>query len=148
MDDTKDAANALDALVKNGTTARTKMGRLRQLLPSIEAAQDAGISHEQILVALNERGLDLKLGPYSTMLWRIRHGKTKAKGSAAGPPSVPTANAAAGFTPGKEDSKPESTTTEPELSDALETQRRRDEKSRRFISDANPLVNRLRKNQT
>lgn len=104
MDDTKEVANALQALAKSDATARTKMGRLRQLLPEIEAAQQAGISHEQILATLNERGFNLKMGPYSTMLWRIRHGKTK--GNAAVPRPVPPAKAAA-VTP-KEEGKPPS----------------------------------------
>lgn len=53
MDDTKDAASALDALVKDKSTARSRSGVLRELLPLIERAQEAGISHTQILAALN-----------------------------------------------------------------------------------------------
>lgn len=147
MDDTKDVAAALQALVQSDATARTKMGRLRQLLPEIEAAQAAGISHEQILLALNERGFDLKMGPYSTMLWRIRN--SKPKGNAAVPRSVPAARAAAESTPGQEGlqspPRPEAENADEELSDAMETKKRRDEKSRRFITDSgNPLLKKLK----
>lgn len=147
MNDTKDVAAALQTLIQSDATARTKMGRLRQLLPEIEAAQAAGISHEQILAALNERGFDLKMGPYSTMLWRIRNSKSKR--GAAMPPQVPTAKAAADSTPGRVDVQPpprqESDGADTELSDAMETKRRRDEKARRFITDGgNPLLNKLK----
>lgn len=150
MDDTKEVAAALQALVQSDATARTKMGRLRQLLPEIEAAQAAGISHEQILVALNERGFDLKMGPYSTMLWRIRN--SKPKGNAALPHSVPVAQATAVSTPGREvvnsPSPVEAPGADSESSEAMDTKRRREEKARRFITDSgNPLIKNLKGNK-
>lgn len=145
MDDTKDAASALDALVKDKSTARSRSGVLRELLPLIERAQEAGISHTQILAALNERGLGLNLKSYSTILWRIRH---KGKKASAAQPQSPGAKAPDSFTPEQEISRPalEQDTNAEQVSDALESTRRREEKSRRFISDdvQNPLLNRLK----
>jgi hypothetical protein len=145
MDDTKDAASALDALVKDKSTARSRSGVLRELLPQIEQAQNAGISHTQILTALNERGLGLNLKSYNTILWRIRH---KAKKTGAAMPQSPGAKAPDGFTPEQEVKRPalEQDTSDEPASDALEATRRREERSRRFISDetTNPLLSRLK----
>lgn len=148
MDDTKGVAAELQALAQSDASARTKMGRLRQLLPEIDAAQAAGISHEQILAALNKRGFELKMGAYSTMLWRIRN--SKGKGDAAMPRPVPAAKAAAESTPGKEvvhsPPRPESEDTDEEVSDAVETKKRRDARARQFITDSgNPLLKHIKK---
>jgi hypothetical protein len=78
MDDTKKAVDALQALAA-GNEHRTKVARLRDLLPQIEAAQAAGVTHEKILETLNQQGLDLKMKAYSVMLWRLRKRQGKEK---------------------------------------------------------------------
>lgn len=51
---------------------RTKTGRVRELLPQIEAAQAAGYSNEDIAKALKDQGLDVSKKTLETMLYRIR----------------------------------------------------------------------------
>lgn len=58
---------ALEAL-----TATTKAGRLRELMPTIEAKVAAGVRHEDILEALNAHGFDLTERTYKTYLYRFR----------------------------------------------------------------------------
>lgn len=72
MDEVKRVSEALQALIASGS-ARTKMGFLRQVLPEIEAAQEAGITHEKILKTLNEQGFGVdSQKTYAAMLSRIR----------------------------------------------------------------------------
>lgn len=72
MDEVKRVSEALQALIASGS-ARTKMGFLRQVLPEIEAAQAAGITHEKILKTLNEQGFGVdSQKTYAAMLSRIR----------------------------------------------------------------------------
>lgn len=58
---------ALEAL-----TATTKAGRLRELMPTIEAKVASGVRHEDILDALNSHGFDLTERTYKTYLYRFR----------------------------------------------------------------------------
>lgn len=155
MDDANDAAGALLALAKEGSAARTKIDKFRELLPAIDAAQASGISHEKILQTLNEHGWDLKMPTYQTMLWRLRNNKIKKyAGAAKDMPAAPAVE----NTPGKQTdltpreisgSKPvpQSADEGSEKSEALETQTRREQKSRQYISDdsTNPLLKRLKK---
>lgn len=155
MDDTKKVTSALLALVEQGQTARTKMGRFAELLPAINAAHASGVPHEKIVETLNQQGWNLKLTSYTTMLHRLRSGKVKKYAALA--QDVPAVPAVQG-TPGKEVSSavkesPASARTEnsdaPDQvqSDALETQSRREHKSRQYISDgSNGLLNILKKN--
>ena len=72
MDEVKRVAEALKALIESGTS-RTKMGFLRLVLPQIEAAQEAGITHEKILKTLNEQGFGVESQKtYAAMLSRAR----------------------------------------------------------------------------
>lgn len=72
MDEVKRMSDALKALIESGTS-RTKMGFLRKVLPEIEAAQEAGITHEKILKTLNEQGFGVdSQKTYAAMLSRIR----------------------------------------------------------------------------
>lgn len=70
------AAAALLALAKGGEH-RTKMGRLRELLPEIEAAQIAGNTNKTIVETLNAQGLDITVASFPTMLHRARKGMKK-----------------------------------------------------------------------
>ncbi len=53
------------------------MGRLRELLPEIEAAQIAGNTNKAIVETLNAQGLDITLASFPTMLHRARKGLKK-----------------------------------------------------------------------
>lgn len=53
------------------------MGRLRELLPEIEAAQIAGNTNKAIVETLNAQGLDIALASFPTMLHRARKGLKK-----------------------------------------------------------------------
>lgn len=69
-----DKPTLLDALkaLPEGDVRRTKTGRVRELLPQIEAAQAAGYSNEDIAKALKDQGLDVSKKTLETMLYRIR----------------------------------------------------------------------------
>jgi hypothetical protein len=69
-------------------TAKTTTGQLREMLPLIEEKLAAGVKHEEILEVLNAHGLNLTLGSYKTMLYRIRQ-RTQ---TATAPASVPAAS--------------------------------------------------------
>lgn len=72
MDEVQRVADALKELIASGTS-RTKMGFLRKVLPQIEAAQEAGITHEKILKTLNEQGFGVaSQKTYAAMLSRAR----------------------------------------------------------------------------
>ncbi|XUW88620.1 hypothetical protein OH764_00695 [Burkholderia sp. M6-3] len=59
-----------DALL--GLRAKSKTGRLRELLPIIEAKVEEGVRHEDIHTVLNQLGLSMSLEVYKTTLYRIR----------------------------------------------------------------------------
>lgn len=64
--------DTLRALAQD-SSRRTKIGRLREVFPDIEAAQAAGVSNAKIVEALNaEHGLGLTLKTFETMLYRLR----------------------------------------------------------------------------
>jgi proline dehydrogenase len=72
MDEVERMSEALKALIASGGS-RTKMGFLRKMLPQIEEAQEAGITHEKILKVLNEQGFGVESQKtYAAMLSRIR----------------------------------------------------------------------------
>lgn len=84
MDEVKKVSEALRALIASGTP-RSKMGFLRQVLPEIDAAQQAGITHDKILKTLNEQGFGVESQKtYAAMLSRVRI-KKRAKISRNGP---------------------------------------------------------------
>lgn len=92
MDDAKQG----DALLKGiPPKKRTKSGRIRELLPEIEAARERGATHTEILTMLNELGLDLKFRAYMTLVSRARE---REKRKAPLPPGEPNIGAAS---PGK-----------------------------------------------
>ena len=139
MDDTKEVAAALHSLVESDAKARTKIGRLRQLLPEIDALQEAGVSHAKILEVLNTRGFELTMSAYSVMLWRIRNPKAKQKFDAK-PIEQQTQHAIEA--PPVERVDPPSIT--PDINETTdEARRRREQKANRFI---NPNSNNLLKN--
>lgn len=92
MDDAK-IVEALAAL-KTTSGRRTKMGILRALLPQIEAAQLAGVPHEEIWQTLKQHGLDVSAKTYSVLLARAR-AQVRAGAATGGtptsesPPAVP-----------------------------------------------------------
>jgi hypothetical protein len=64
--------DALRALAKNSVN-RSKIGRLRELILEIEAAQRAGVSITEILETLIAQGLDFKeKKSFESTLYRIR----------------------------------------------------------------------------
>jgi len=138
MDDIQDAVAALRALANDSSKVTKKAARLRMVLPEIEALQEAGVGHEHILEALNRSGFDLKMSAYSSMLWRVRHGKNKiAKPAPARPNAKPVTDGPIG-----EGSSPEPrANVQVENFDLEESRRRREEKADRFIGAArNPLI--------
>jgi hypothetical protein len=75
MDDKTDA-EVLRELARNHAV-RSKIARIRDLFDEIEATQRAGVSNKTIVAALNERGYDLGLKNFETMLHRIRLERSK-----------------------------------------------------------------------
>ena len=64
------AAESLRALARGEN--RSKMGRMRELVPYIENAKAAGVSLGKILETLNANGMDMKMQSFKSMLYRIR----------------------------------------------------------------------------
>lgn len=89
-----DKPTLLDALkaLPEGDVRRTKTGRVRELLPQIEAAQAAGYSNEDIAKALKDQGLDVSKKTLETMLYRIRKESGLHNPQAAPTMSVQKAN--------------------------------------------------------
>lgn len=136
MDDIREAANALRALANDSSKVTKKTARLRQLLPEIDALQAAGVTHEAILEALNKNGFDLKMGAYSTMLWRIRNKPKHPTSLAPASPVItgePIGEGSSTPIPGAE--------MQDEEIDLAESRKRREAKASKFIgTDANPLI--------
>ena len=65
------AEDALKTLIAS-SGKKTQAARFRELLPTIEQAQAAGISHRQIIDTLNQHEFNLTLSTYSSMLHRER----------------------------------------------------------------------------
>lgn len=64
--------NTLQSLAQ-ASDKRSKMGRLREVLPDIEAAKNAGVSNAKIVEALNaEHDLQLTVKTFEMMLYRLR----------------------------------------------------------------------------
>jgi hypothetical protein len=79
--------------------AKTKAGRLRGLMPMIEAKVRQGVRHVDIIHALNEQGLAISEYTYRSYLQRYRkkaararpaHGGTPALDALSALPSAPT----------------------------------------------------------
>lgn len=75
----KTLLDALSSPADGVSVKRTKTGRLRELLPEIEAAQAAGYSNEDIAKSLTSRGLEIDKKTLETMLYRIRMEAKKPK---------------------------------------------------------------------
>lgn len=69
--DLKMAVNKLDALAVDAQ-ARSKTAQLRDVLPSVERAIAAGVTHAKILEALKQSGLDLNPKTFASSLARLR----------------------------------------------------------------------------
>lgn len=71
-------AAALKALATD-SLSRSKIGRMRELLSDIEAAQNAGVSNAKIVETLNAQNFEITLKVFETMLYRLRkeQGKTR-----------------------------------------------------------------------
>lgn len=78
----------LEALAN--ASQRTAIERMRDVLPQIEAAIDAGASRKQIVEALNEEGIEVTLTVFSTYLTRLRY--QARQGSAANEPGNDASN--------------------------------------------------------
>lgn len=93
-------AEALRALASD-SESRSKISRMRELYPDIEAAQKAGVTNSKIVETLNSQGLDVTLKTFETMLYRLRKelGKTRKAAqevkSETPPASVPAEESAA-----------------------------------------------------
>lgn len=105
------ASQALQELAEK-TNKRSKMGRLRELLPDIEAAQLAGVSNEQIVETLNKQGLDITPKAFSVMLTRARK-QVKEKGLVVTPasakPALPAGDKGSDMKEPEQPAKPETT---------------------------------------
>jgi hypothetical protein len=73
--ETDKAAESLRALAISEN--RSKMGRLRELVPYIENAKAAGVGLGKVLETLNAHGMDMKMQSFKSMLYRIRQEKKK-----------------------------------------------------------------------
>jgi hypothetical protein len=69
-----DKQSLLDALATLPAEAvkRTKTGRIREMLPEIEAAQAAGYSNDAIAQALTKQGVEVTKKVLETTLYRVR----------------------------------------------------------------------------
>jgi len=63
----------LEELSKFDSSARTKISKLKELLPIIENAIQAGVSKTKIVEVLNNKGLKLTLSSYSIMMKRLKN---------------------------------------------------------------------------
>ena len=64
---------------------KTLAAKLRQLMPDIDRRVREGVGHEEIVEALNQHGLDVKLETFRKYLYRFRK---KTKGTEAAPAPV------------------------------------------------------------
>lgn len=82
----KNPADVLRKLAKEDG-ARTKIARLRDVFPEIEAALAAGVSRQKIVECLAETGLIMTTKTFATMLYRLRQKfHTLSKSEATTPP--------------------------------------------------------------
>lgn len=72
MSESEKLENALGNLAKD-PTAKSKIGRLRELWPHINQLNRSGVPHERIWQTLRENGFSMSFASYRQMLWRIRH---------------------------------------------------------------------------
>lgn len=122
---------ALEAL-----TATTKAGRLRELMPTIEAKVAAGVRHEEILEALNANGFDLTERTYKTYLYRFRKAVKTGKAVVRAPKAMET---------GKPDSEtPAVQESAPALVDSLDASKR-EQRAKSFVDDSNPFFRKEQK---
>ena len=82
--DTDKAVASLRALA-TGKEQRSKIGRVRELMPHIEDAKKAGVSMEKVLETLNANGLGMNMGTFKSALHRIRSKENKPAATAAKP---------------------------------------------------------------
>jgi len=73
MDSFQNISDKLKELSSFDNAARTKISRLKQLLPEIEKAVEAGVSRVKIVEVLNEYGLSLTLQSYGVMMNRLKN---------------------------------------------------------------------------
>lgn len=70
-----DVADALRALAKDSAN-RTKIGRLREIIDEVSAAQAAGVRNSRIFETLNQQGFGFKsVRAFEAMVRRIRKEK-------------------------------------------------------------------------
>lgn len=67
----QDRAKALEELA-DGQDKRSKAGQLRALYDQVVKAQQAGVSNADIVAKLKDKGLDLTIKSFETMMYRIR----------------------------------------------------------------------------
>ena len=80
--------------------------QIRRLLPKIEAAIEAGATHEQIVETLRESGIDISLNTFRSTLYRARKkaSKTGRTGNSdGGKANQESASNSAKTTPGERD---------------------------------------------
>ncbi|MEM8515364.1 hypothetical protein RCH14_004725 [Massilia sp. MP_M2] len=128
---------------------RSKSGRLRTLLPAIEASIAAGLSLEVILAELNSQGLDMQIGSFKSTLYRIRQKKPTSIPLPA--PALPVT-----LTPKTEGiiAPSEQHADEPadviEESDNLTPKQRREKIADKYVTpqSSNSLLNKFNKKET
>ena len=81
------AAAKLTALATDAS-ARSKTAQLLDVLPYVERALAAGVTHSKILEALKESGLELKPKTFASALLRLRARATPAVKLPASPPAA------------------------------------------------------------
>ena len=64
--------NDLEELSKFDSSSRTKISKLKELLPIIENAIQSGVSKTKIVEVLNNKGLKLTLSSYVIMMKRLQ----------------------------------------------------------------------------
>ena len=74
----------------NPAAYRSEAARLRAVMPEVEAAVAAGITHEAILAALNESGVRLELTGFRSALARARKAGAKKQHREDQPSQQPT----------------------------------------------------------
>lgn len=138
--------NTLQSLAQAGEN-RSKMGRLREVLPDIEAAKNAGVSNAKIVEALNAKhDLQLNVKTFEMMLYRLRKESSERlseRRQVAEPVKTQQPVSTASKPVEAPKKEPESVSNNDEVEAYISPKKRREQNANRFITNEdNPLLKR------
>ncbi|WP_050453546.1 hypothetical protein [Candidatus Burkholderia verschuerenii] len=125
-----------------GLTGSTAAAKLRQVMPEIDRKVQDGVRHEEIVAALAEAGIEVKLETLRKNLYRYR-AKNRAVGVTS-PPSRP-ASVTNGNSSASEDSEDQTPApvAENQFEDALDP-KKRDAIGEKYLGKSRPLFGKTR----